>query len=98
VCRLRSFLGYPSTQFNSLPLTRKENTIMKKLLVSFIAIGCLPFVLSSYAQVPGIINYQGRVGVGGTNFTGTGQFQFALVISRAGRFGVAGRSSSTDGR
>ena len=31
------------------------------------------------AQVPGIINYQGRVSVGGTNFDGTGQFKFALV-------------------
>jgi hypothetical protein len=31
------------------------------------------------AQVPGIINYQGRVSVNGTNFDGTGQFQFALV-------------------
>ena len=32
-----------------------------------------------YAQVPGILNYQGRVVVNGTNFTGTGQFKFALV-------------------
>ncbi len=31
------------------------------------------------AQVPGIMNYQGRVAVNGTNFTGTGQFKFALV-------------------
>ena len=31
------------------------------------------------AQVPGLLNYQGRVAVGGTNFTGTGQFKFALV-------------------
>jgi hypothetical protein len=38
-------------------------------------------VLSSaaYAQVPQMINYQGRVTVSGTNFTGTGQFKFALV-------------------
>ena len=34
---------------------------------------------SSLAQVPGVINYQGRVVVNGTNFTGTGQFKFALV-------------------
>jgi len=32
---------------------------------------------SVWGQVP--INYQGRVTVGGTNFTGTGQFKFALV-------------------
>ena len=31
------------------------------------------------AQVPGILNYQGRVVVNGTNFNGTGQFKFALV-------------------
>jgi hypothetical protein len=52
---------------------------MKKLLVSLIAIGCLQFVLSSYAQVPGLINYQGRIVDNGTNFDGTGQFEFALV-------------------
>lgn len=31
------------------------------------------------AQVPQIINYQGKVSVGPTPFTGTGQFRFALV-------------------
>ncbi len=30
-------------------------------------------------DVPGIINYQGRVMVNGTNLTGTGRFKFALV-------------------
>ena len=34
-----------------------------------------------HAQVPQMINYQGRVTVAGTNFDGTGQFQFALVDS-----------------
>lgn len=33
------------------------------------------------AQVPQIINYQGRVLVGTTNFNGTGSFKFALVNS-----------------
>ena len=33
----------------------------------------------AHAQVPGIINYQGRVLVNGTNYTGNGQFKFALV-------------------
>ena len=33
----------------------------------------------AFAQVPQIVNYQGRVAVGTTNFTGTGQFKFALV-------------------
>ena len=56
---------------------------MKKLFVSLIAIGCVQFVLSSYAQVPGILNYQGRVSVGGTNFDGTGRFKFALVNNGA---------------
>jgi formylglycine-generating enzyme required for sulfatase activity len=45
---------------------------------------CL-FVLgiNAHAQVPGIINYQGRIVDGGTNFNGTGQFQFALVNNGA---------------
>ncbi len=32
-----------------------------------------------HGQVPQIINYQGRIAVGGTNFNGAGQFKFALV-------------------
>ena len=31
------------------------------------------------AQIPQLINYQGRVAVGGVNFDGAGQFKFALV-------------------
>ena len=31
------------------------------------------------AQVPKLVNYQGRVAVNGVNFDGTGQFKFALV-------------------
>ena len=34
---------------------------------------------SALAQVPGMVNYQGRVVVNGTNFAGAGQFKFALV-------------------
>jgi hypothetical protein len=40
-------------------------------------------VSAARGQVPGIINYQGRVSVAGTNFDGTGQFQFALVNNGA---------------
>jgi len=50
---------------------------MKTLLRALAAFALL--TTSSFAQVPGIINYQGRVMVNGTNFTGTGQFKFALV-------------------
>ena len=39
----------------------------------------LLFVGSIQAQVPQLINYQGRVVVGSTNFNGSGQFKFALV-------------------
>src|SRR5258708_14442776 len=31
------------------------------------------------AQVPSVISYQGRLLVGGRDFSGTGQFKFALV-------------------
>src|SRR3954454_6630218 len=43
------------------------------LLVGWVALAPL------HAQVPQIINYQGRIVVGTTNFTGPGQFKFALV-------------------
>jgi hypothetical protein len=39
----------------------------------------LTLALSAHAQVPGLVNYQGRIVDNGTNFDGTGQFQFALV-------------------
>ena len=34
---------------------------------------------STPAQVPQLLNYQGRIAVNGTNFSGTGQFKFALI-------------------
>ena len=40
---------------------------------------CALIASASDAQVPQLINYQGRVVVGSTNFDGTGQFKFALV-------------------
>ncbi len=37
------------------------------------------FVIPLHAQVPGLLNYQGRVAVEGVNFDGSGKFRFALV-------------------
>ncbi|MGZ5504619.1 MAG: Kelch repeat-containing protein, partial [Chthoniobacterales bacterium] len=47
----------------------------------FAAIGSAVVLISSilHAQVPQLINYQGRVAVGTTNFNGSGVFKFALV-------------------
>ena len=55
---------------------------MNKLYVStFAAALCIAalFLTAASAQVPPMVNYQGRVAVGGVNFEGTGQFKFALV-------------------
>ena len=52
---------------------------MKALLRCMLAIAALAFSTTLHAQVPQLINYQGRVAVGGVNFEGTGQFKFALV-------------------
>lgn len=46
---------------------------MKTALALFLFAAALP------AQVPQMINYQGRLAVGSTAFEGTGQFKFALV-------------------
>lgn len=43
------------------------------------AAGLAGLVLPSAAQVPAMLNYQGRMLVAGTNFHGVGQFKFALV-------------------
>lgn len=48
---------------------------MKKLIL---LLGLLA-TLTASAQVPQLINYQGRITVGGTNYDATGSFKFALV-------------------
>jgi hypothetical protein len=52
-----------------------------------------------HAQVPQLINYQGRVVVGTTNFSGTGQFKFALIngtnSSATAQAAVSGISGGT---
>lgn len=51
-----------------------------RLIKSFgVAFFFVLITVHAQAQVPGIISYQGRVTVGGTNFNGAGQFKFALV-------------------
>lgn len=51
--------------------------MQRTLLLSVAILGLLCSLVQ--AEVPQIINYQGRVVVGTTNFNGTGQFKFALV-------------------
>ena len=69
-----------------------------KTRILFAAILCL-FIsgVSSNGQVPQLINYQGRVAVGGTNFDGTGQFKFALVNADGGTTYWSNDGTSTAG-
>lgn len=39
----------------------------------------LALAVTIAAQVPSMLNYQGRIAVNGVNFSGTGQFKFALI-------------------
>jgi microcystin-dependent protein len=64
----------------------------------------LPLALSAAAlfsaadgQVPQIINYQGRIASGGSPFTGTGQFKFALVSNDGTSTFWSNDASSTAG-
>ncbi len=52
---------------------------MKTLSAMAFALAALLFTGTLPAQVPQLINYQGRVAVGTVNFDGSGQFKFALV-------------------
>jgi hypothetical protein len=52
---------------------------MKSPNLPAVAIAALLFPSLAEAQVPNLVNYQGRVAVGTTNFEGAGQFRFALV-------------------
>jgi hypothetical protein len=52
---------------------------MKIARLIVVLFGLAPSLGSLHAQVPKLVNYQGRVAVNGVNFDGTGQFKFALV-------------------
>jgi len=53
------------------------------LLQTILLAGALIFPAALPAQVPHLLNYQGRVTSGGQNFSGTGQFKFALINANA---------------
>ena len=52
---------------------------MMTKLRTLLALAALVLGFAASAQVPQLINYQGRVAVGAVNFDGPGQFKFALV-------------------
>jgi hypothetical protein len=54
-----------------------KNTL--RLHVAAMLAGFTLLTAPVYAQVPNLLNYQGRVAVGTVNFEGSGQFRFALV-------------------
>ena len=58
------------------PRTERRAT---RNLIGLLALLALAATVPVHAQVPNLLNYQGRVAVGGVNFTGSGQFKFALV-------------------
>ena len=57
----------------------KNNCYGLGLRLPLAAFFCSLAINSLHAQVPQLINYQGRVAVGTTNFNGQGSFKFALV-------------------
>lgn len=52
---------------------------MKNCLRLLLALCGMLFASALSAQVPSMLNYQGRIAVSGVNFDGTGLFKFALV-------------------
>lgn len=55
--------------------------MMKTILALALGVFALASFTPAHAQVPQLINYQGRIVVGTVNFSGAGQFKFALVSS-----------------
>ncbi|MBE2284315.1 MAG: hypothetical protein IAE77_12735 [Prosthecobacter sp.] len=68
---------------------------LKSCLVACLAMFGLTSEL--VAQVPSTLNYQGRVAVNGVNFTGTGQFKFALVNAAGSQSYWSNDGSSSGG-
>jgi hypothetical protein len=58
---------------------------------------CVLAAATSTAQIPQLLNYQGRVAVSGTNFNGTGQFKFALVSGTGATTYWSNDGTSTNG-
>lgn len=52
---------------------------MKTKPIGILLVMMLAFAVTLAAQVPSMLNYQGRIAVNGVNFSGTGQFKFALI-------------------
>ena len=70
-----------------------------KSLRLFLTLALVAFAPALHAQVPQLLNYQGRIAVGSTNFDGTGQFKFALVDSGTNASQqAAGESQLSGGR
>ena len=61
------------------------------------AVLILAAVSTVVAQVPQLLNYQGRVKVSGADFTGTGQFKFAMVSSTGATTFWSNDGTSTSG-
>ncbi len=64
--------------FGSVRLSSRRSLSRAAGCLSLIAV-LLASAAPARAQIPQLINYQGRVAVGGVNFEGIGQFKFALV-------------------
>src|SRR4051812_17347540 len=62
---------------NALNLER--SSLFRNIVISHLTIFSWILPVTVWAQVPQLINYQGRIVVGSTNFSGTGNFKFALV-------------------
>ncbi len=75
--RLELFAACLSDMISGGLLQFVERCFRGVALRSTVALALLASSIS--AQVPQIINFQGRVIVGSVNFSGTGQFKFALV-------------------
>src|SRR6266567_4521566 len=70
----RARVSWPPTTHRSLT----RNLIMKSVRLLLISL-CFQLLTPLRAQVPQLINFQGRLAVDGVNFNGVGQFKFALV-------------------
>jgi hypothetical protein len=58
---------------------RAPRAFSLRFLLPLVAAIAIAMALEARGQVPELLNYQGRVLVGGNAFGGTGQFKFALV-------------------
>ena len=67
--------------FSPVKFQPRRKTRLRRSFIFTFFLFCFSLLPSVFGGVPALLNFQGRIVIGGVSYNGTGQFQFALVDS-----------------